>query len=157
MMLGDIRLLKERFSRFVKPHVTFELLHKRAVLPTLAHAEDVGYDLRCLDDVILRPLSVTRVKTGVAISECKSRFVRVFPKIEGRSGVALRGAFPVGGVIEPAYRGGIDVLMFSCEEIPLRAGDKVAQLVFYAFSKPARACVELESPRGAAGFGSSGA
>lgn len=87
----------------------------------------------------------------------------VYPKIEGRSGLASQGIFPVGNIIDPNYRGEMCVTManMNAEPYQVRAGDRIAQFVFYTCLtipdiKFEETDVVVETDRGSKGFGSSG-
>lgn len=91
----------------------------------------------------------------------------VFLKVEGRGGLASKGIFPVGGIIDSNYRGEIIVLLCNVNDEPysLKAGDRCAQLVIYkvmaeSFSNEVHfqqvEKVETVTERNAQGFGSSG-
>jgi dUTP pyrophosphatase len=96
------------------------------------------------------------------------RHVGIVPffKIEGRSGLASKGIFPVGGIIDPSYRGEICVLLFNSTEssCSFNSGDRVAQLVCYHSLAPlegSQVTFEIvddvvSTDRGDKGFGSSG-
>ena len=53
-----------------------------------------------------------------------------FGKIEGRSGLALKGLTPLAGIIDADYRGEIKVIMRNCAEQGYRVqkGNRIAQL-----------------------------
>ena len=156
----------------------FKKLDENAKLPTKAHDDDVGYDLYAVEDAVLEPQRVTKVRTGIAycgLDELhnKQLLTAVFPKIEGRSGLASRGIFPVGGIVDPGYRGEVSVMLanfqwpWSSEDdgtgyraknvYQIKAGDRIAQIVFYTTAQPEVDVGELKgSSRGDAGFGSTG-
>lgn len=145
----------------------FKKLDESAKLPTKAHGDDVGYDLYALEDCVLEQGKVTKVRTGIAyggfdqLNHGTTPFMSVFPKIEGRSGLASRGVFPVGGIVDPGYRGEIGVMLYnsadSMDGYEIVEGDRIAQLVFYMTAQPDVDVGELKkSHRGDAGFGSTG-
>ena len=153
--------------------VMFKKLDENAKLPTKAHSDDVGYDLYALENVVLEPGQITKVRTGIAyggldaINQGSMQYAAVFPKIEGRSGLASKGVFPVGGIVDPGYRGEVVVMLLN--SVPLNkpgnpstafkieSGDRIAQMVFYVTAQPEVQIGELKkSERGDAGFGSTG-
>lgn len=142
----------------------FKKLEENAQLPTKAHGDDVGYDLYAVENVTLEPGQVTKVRTGLAyggfdqLNHGSTNFMAVFPKIEGRSGLASKGIFPVGGIVDPGYRGEITVMLYnSSKSLKIEVGDRVAQIVFYMTAQPEIGIGELKkSERGDAGFGSTG-
>ncbi len=152
----------------------FRLLDERAKLPTKAHGSDVGYDLYALNDFIIEPGKVTRVPTGIAYGgfdpltqPTASSGMSIFPKIEGRSGLASKGIFPVGGIVDPGYRGELVVMLLNSMSLnhpgnpstayEIKAGDRIAQMIFYMTAQPEVCVGELkQTDRGDSGFGSTG-
>jgi dUTP pyrophosphatase len=137
---------------------------------------DVGFDLAASEDVTLKPGAVTMVPTGWELAaepvmggSCLHGALRVMLKVEGRSGLASRGIFPVGGVIDPSYRGEIRVMLYNSTQgvYKVRCGERIAQLVLHPvlanwadFGK--KVCFkEVDhveaTDRGRGGFGSTGA
>jgi dUTP pyrophosphatase len=148
-------------------------IHPNAKLPTQAIG-DVGFDLTCPMPTLLEAGKVTHVPIGLQLAEAiEPLFVDgkisavPFLKVEGRSGLARRGIFPVGGIIDPNYRGEIGCLLFnsSGEDFWFDVGDRVAQLVIYYTLSNASPQTLIrffstdavsETDRGDKGFGSSG-
>lgn len=154
-----------------------KLLYPEAQLPTQAYPGSVGWDLSayCLDingkanTISLMPGQTKRIRTGVQFGgffpegneltsgrEC-------FAMICSRSGMAQKSLFVANapGIIDPDYRGEIEVLLFNGLPGPqyIRHGDRVAQLVaagvqkFWILKTDELAVATV---RGAKGFGSSG-
>lgn len=145
----------------------FKLLSEKAKLPTKAHETDVGYDLYALEDCNLAEGTVTKVRTGIAyggfdpLSEASTTSaMAIFPKIEGRSGLAAKGIHPVGGIVDPGYRGELVVMLRNTRsdlDYFIKAGDRIAQMVFYMTAQPEICIGELkQTDRGDSGFGSTG-
>lgn len=143
-------------------------LHSDAVLPT-PKPGDVGFDLSSVEDVICcHPGRVAKIPTGLALAKpmITQDNNSLFFKVEGRSGLASKGLFPVGGIIDPSYRGEIAVLLFNSTDAPyvISKGDRIAQLVCYNVLAPNENIgvkfIETEelqaSERADSGFGSSG-
>ena len=135
------------------------------VTPPIATLGNVGLDVRCDGNYYLKPHLVTKIHTGLILADAplSDDGVTVFLKIEGRSGLASKGIFPVGGIIDPSYRGEIIVLMYNGtdEHFYLEDDDRVAQLVCYCVPEHVKILIvgatEIEgSSRGEKGFGSSG-
>ena len=135
-------------------------LDPRAALPSRAHADDAGLDLRALERGSLPPSDMTSVRTGLAIELPAQVAGLVVP----RSGLAARHAVTVTnapGLIDPGYRGEIQVLLTNHHpwtDFLWEAGDRIAQLLLVPF-----VLVDIEdvtelsgSERGDNGFGSSG-
>lgn len=112
---------------------------------------DVGIDIVSAESAFVKSQSVTVVRTSVRVTPPPGYFY----KVEGRSGLASNGVFPVGGIIDPGYTGEVRValanlgLSFDCP-----AGTKIAQLVLYAVGEDDYESGEQE--RGEDGFGSTG-
>ena len=145
----------------------FVLLSSTAKLPTCAHDDDVGYDLCCDEEVVLNPGDTVKVKTNVQFAGLdREDDISGFMKIESRSGLASKGIFVSGGIIDLSYTGELLVLLNKMYnpnsiQVPYKfsKGDKIAQLVFYS------ACINPkiikvknveQTIRGSGGFGSTG-
>jgi dUTP pyrophosphatase len=158
------------------------LLEPEAKAPTVAHpGSDLGFDLYALEDVVLEPGVMTRVRTGIAV-EGPDGYGFV---LGDRSSMAARGITYAGGRIDAGYRGEILVCLVNVSQpvytlaedrdaegvlrgvtleksdvtVRLHKGDKIVQMT------PLRACTQwpvtvveslAESRRGERGFGSSG-
>jgi len=129
-------------------------------VPAYARAGDAGADLYCTTDVVLPPGERAVVGTGVAIGLPVGYAGFVHP----RSGLAARAGLSIvnaPGTVDAGYRGEILVCLINLdprEELRLRRGDRIAQLVVQKVEH-AR-FVEVEelptSERGAGGHGSTG-
>ncbi|GAA1856722.1 dUTP diphosphatase [Pseudonocardia ailaonensis] len=129
-------------------------------LPAYARPGDAGADLATTTDVRLAPGERAVVGTGVAIALPPGHAGFVHP----RSGLAARVGLSIvntPGTIDSGYRGEIKVCLVNLdphEELTLRRGDRIAQLVvqrveYVRFVEVA----ELPaSDRGAGGYGSTG-
>jgi dUTP pyrophosphatase len=138
----------------------FRRLRPDAVLPARAHPGDAGLDLHAVDGVTLGPGERGSVPTGLAVELPEGHAGLVLPRsgLAVRHGVALVNA---PGLVDAGYRGELRVLLLNTdrvEPVTVAAGDRVAQLVVVAVATPEPVEVaELDvTPRGAAGFGSSG-
>jgi dUTP pyrophosphatase len=136
-----------------------QLLREGARAPERARPGDAGYDLRCLEPVVLRSGDRAKVPTGVAIALPPGLCGLVVP----RSGLAARhGVMPTLGLIDPNFRGEVCVTLLNNGAEPFRAeaGDRIAQLLLVPFWAPALTVVDELPPspddRGARGWGSSG-
>jgi dUTP pyrophosphatase len=129
-------------------------------LPAYAHPGDAGADLVTAVDVTLRPGERALVPTGIALAVPEGYVALVHP----RSGLAAKHGLSIvntPGTIDAGYRGEVKVLLVNHdlrEQIELRRGDRVAQLVFQRVEKAAFAEVEVlpQSVRGDGGYGSTG-
>jgi dUTP pyrophosphatase len=159
-----------------------KLLDPEAKAPTVAHpGSDLGFDLYALEDVVLEPGVMMRVRTGIAV-EGPEGFGFV---LGDRSSLAARGVTYAGGRIDAGYRGEILVCLINVNQpayelveerdasgalrsvrlvksdvaVHLHKGDKIVQMTpLRASTEWAVTVVEslAESRRGERGFGSSG-
>lgn len=148
------------------------------LIPSKAHDDDAGYDLRSKEDIALAPMSVTLVHTGVHI--CMHPKIdrsmgldivqyHMLADVRSRSGLALKqGLFVLNspGTIDQSYKGEICVIMFNTKQEPyqIKRGDRIAQLVFLyqpithliSVDKEKFESLDTDSDRGSGGFGSTG-
>ena len=129
-------------------------------LPSYAHAGDAGADLYLRADVTLAPGERALVDTGVAIAlpEGYAAFVHPRSGLAAKHGVTIVNA---PGTVDAGYRGEIKVILLNSdarEQVALRRGDRIAQLVIQRVERAAfREVDELpRSDRGAGGHGSTG-
>jgi dUTP pyrophosphatase len=159
-----------------------KLLEPEAKAPTVAHpGSDLGFDLYALENVVLEPGVMTRVRTGIAVEGPEGYgFV-----LGDRSSMAARGVTYAGGRIDAGYRGEILVCLVNVNQpvytvaedrdasgalrgvtlvksdvtVHLHKGDKIVQMTpLRASTQWPVAVVEslAETRRGERGFGSSG-
>lgn len=141
--------------------IKFKKLSKDAIIPTKAHASDIGMDLYAAQDYRLYHANPTKISTKIA---CE------FPKgvaglILDRSSMGAKGIKVMGGVIDQAYRGELIVCLQSLQIddnrpcfFDIKKGEKIAQLVLIpSYEVNITETEELnETDRGSKGFGSSG-
>lgn len=136
--------------------ISIKKLHAKAQVPTRAHPGDAGLDLTSVEDVVLGPSRGVLVPTGLAFA-LPPGFVGM---IADRSSMGKKGIKVAGGIIDAGYRGEVKVILWnlSQEEIHLKTGDRIAQILILPIATPASIEVqELDSTaRGAGGFGSTG-
>lgn len=130
-------------------------------LPHYETESSAGMDLRAnlTEDVTLKPLERTIVKTGLFIELPKGFEAQVRP----RSGLAAKKGITVlnsPGTIDADYRGEIGVILvnLSNEEFSIQNGERIAQLIISRHERANWEEVEVleETQRGAGGFGSTG-
>ena len=129
-------------------------------LPSRATAHSAGYDVRSAEpDLDLRPGEIRAVSTGLIMELPVGMECQVRP----RSGLAARFGITLPnspGTIDPDYRGELKVLLQNGgpETVPIRRGERIAQLVFARFEVPevVEADGLSETDRGDGGFGSTG-
>ncbi|MBN1970546.1 MAG: dUTP diphosphatase [Candidatus Delongbacteria bacterium] len=131
-------------------------MNSDAIVPSKKSKDDAAWDIYASKDTVIINGKSGIVETGIAI-EYPEGF---WGQIEGRSGLASRGIFPVGGIIDNGYRGEHKIIMInlSGEDYVVSKGDRIAQLVLRKhFHGDMVEVSELsETTRGTNGFGSSG-
>ena len=129
--------------------------------PEYATPQSAGLDLRAnlAEEIVLKPLARTLVKTGLFIELPEGHEAQVRP----RSGLAYKKGITIlnsPGTIDADYRGEIGVILvnLSEEEFVIENGERVAQLVIAKHEQAQWVEVENldETDRGAGGFGSTG-
>ena len=150
-------LLQRRRKRKSMDQLQVKLLNPHGIVPTRAHATDVGFDLYACDSVDIRPWSRSLVPTGVAVRVPSGCYGRIAP----RSGMAIVKSIDVAaGVVDPGYTGEIKVCLVnnSIDFARITRGMKIAQLVCERCAFPQLAVVDElnNTDRSTAGFGSSG-
>jgi dUTP pyrophosphatase len=140
--------------------VLLRRLDPAADIPGPAHRDDAGVDLRAAAEVVLAPGERALVGTGIAIALPAGYVGFVHP----RSGLAARAGLSIvnaPGTIDAGYRGEILVCLINLDprdEIVLRRGDRIAQLVVQRVERVR--FVEVAqlpgSERGTGGHGSTG-
>ena len=142
------------------PGLRVRILDPSLPLPTRAHPDDAGLDLRSRVDVILGPGERAAVPTGIAVAVPEGHGGFVLP----RSGLARQHGVTLAnspGLIDPGYRGEVVVVLINLDpEHPHQVvrGERIAQLVVMAVvGGEVEVVADLgETARGGAGFGSSG-
>lgn len=156
----------------------------RALEP--AHAGDAGIDLIACEEAVLAPGERILVSAGIRIALPPGLEAQVRPR-SGQAikrGLTIPNS---PGTIDPGYRGPVKVILLNAAStlassdlvgltddepiegriargiasrtIRLERGERIAQLVFARFERPAIELVEsvsLETKRGEGGFGSTG-
>jgi dUTP pyrophosphatase len=137
-------------------------LETGARMPVVAHpGEDLGYDVFSLEAVRLGARETVKVRTGIAVEARHPQTGAALGfLVRDRSSMAARGLATTGGVIDAGYRGEVLIVMTNLggEEIELKAGEKIAQMVpVPVLTGPVEVVGSLEdSVRAAKGFGSTG-
>lgn len=129
-------------------------------LPTYAHADDAGADLRSTEAAEIAPGERVLIGTGVSIALPEGYAAFVVP----RSGLAAKHGITVAnspGTVDAGYRGEIKVSLLNTDSkstFRIEPGDRIAQMIVMPVSRAVFVPVaELpESVRGTGGFGSTG-
>lgn len=142
-----------------------------AVIPVPKTNGDIGMDIHSVEDIVIPNGSTKMIDTGLRLADVKyglSNKSHALLKIEGRSGLASKGIFPTGGIVDAGYRGIVKVALnnFSGADYHVKVGDRIAQFVVYpvyANGSTEHSVIHVEeshdisdTDRGAKGFGSSG-
>jgi dUTP pyrophosphatase len=142
--------------------IKFKKANGNGVLPIYANKTDAGMDLFSVDNVVVFPNRTAAISTGL-IWEPEARYgSKVYMKIEGKSGLALKyGIGVLGGIIDEGYRSEIKVILINhsrdCFEVV--PGMKIAQGIVYEIPFVELSWsdeINLNTERGANGFGSTG-
>ena len=140
-----------------------------AILPTQS-VGNVGFDLSSIEEGWIPPGECKLIDTGLIFSEPikLNNGFPAFAKIEGRSGLASKGIFTTGGIIDTdLYRGRIKVILYNFTKQSFRyeKGHRIAQMIIYPaiFNSIDGTSVEFvetnevqQTDRADKGFGSSG-
>ena len=124
-----------------------------------AHEGDSGVDLYSTIDIVLKPMQIAMVPTGLQIAIPQGYEAQIRPK----SGLAANSGITVlntPGTIDAGYRGEVKVILINLgnAEYRVEKGKKIAQLVFAKVEHARFAYVEEldKTSRGSGGFGSTG-
>lgn len=139
-----------------------ELLCKRltptAKLPTLGSEQAACYDLYAdiEADIILWPNETKAIPTGLAFQPPHGFMLQIM----SRSGLASKGMFMVGGIVDFDYRGEVKVLLTNNgrTELHIHPGDRIAQLALrrYYHANVVEVDPLDDTARGDGGFGHTG-
>ena len=146
--------------------VLIRLLDDRATVPLRGTERAAGYDLFASADTTVPAARVDdaggvtvgreAVPTGIAVAIPDGLYGRMAP----RSGLAFRHGIDVGaGVVDSDFRDELMVLLFNftSEPFAIRAGDRIAQIVFERIAHPELVATEsLDETGRRGGFGSTG-
>jgi dUTP pyrophosphatase len=110
-------------------------------VPTVGHpGEDLAYDIYANENVYLQPMSVHKIKTGVAAVFDGPPLGTAFATFVVKWGLLIRDRgsmsgdnhlFVIGGVVDAGYRGEISVVMVNFNNFifEVKVGDKIAQMI----------------------------
>lgn len=129
--------------------------------PEYKTEDSAGMDLyaNIEEDIILKPLERTLIPTGLFLAIPQGYEAQIRP----RSGLALKKGLTClnsPGTIDADYRGEIGVIIanVSNEDVIIKDGERIAQMVFAKYAKMELKEVNTLSKtvRGTGGFGSTG-
>ena len=145
----------------MRPTLTFQRLSPTAVIPEYQSEGAAGLDLHADVDrpVVLEPGAIELVSIGFAMAVPPGYEAQVRP----RSGIATKFGISMPnapGTIDCDYRGEVKVPLINLGRAPftIEQGMRIAQMVI----APVATCTVIEvetlteTPRGVAGFGSTG-
>ena len=125
-------------------------------MPLRAHPFDAGMDLFSRTDTLIPARGGAVFDTGVHV-EIPEGYVGF---IKSKSGLNVKKNIQAEGVIDAGYTGPIVVKVYNHgdEDVLIRAGDKLTQLVILPVALPELELADslTETERGAGGFGSTG-
>lgn len=121
--------------------------------PVRAHYNDSGADLFAIEDLVLKPGAVTKVKTGLGFC-IPDGYDGV---VHCKSGLSSRGILASNAPIDSGYRGEVHAILYnsSDEFFQIHKGEKIGQLVIRPVIQ-ADFVWALGDERGAGAFGSTG-
>lgn len=115
-------------EKLPKMEVQYKVLHPDAVEPKYNYPSDSGFDLHCVDSMIIPPLSRALAPTGLAFKIKDGYEIQVRPK----SGLAWNDGLTVlntPGTVDSGYNGEIKVILYNSthNSMEIKKGQKVAQ------------------------------
>ena len=137
--------------------IKIKVLNENAVIPRKQHESDAGYDLHSIEDYILKPNEIYKVKTGIAIEIPKHYAGLVLPRsgLSSKYGVTLINS---PGLIDSGYRGELLVPLINHSKIEYKitTSERIAQLVIIeSMNIDFKSSADLDkSDRNEKGFGS---
>jgi len=138
--------------------VKIKKLHLDAVIPRFQTTGAAGFDLHCLEEVMLLPGRHTAVRTGLAVAVPPGYALMIYPRsgYAKKYGITLSNAV---GIIDSDYRDEVLVLMHNTgtETVIFSKGDRIAQAVVHQLpSISVVEVTELGQTERKGGFGSTG-
>jgi len=160
----DLKELEDTF-RVEKPKqkLVYEKIHPMATEPTYNYPSDSGFDLHSTEEIIIPPMGVRLIPTGIKFRIPEGYEIQV----RSKSGLALNHGLMVlnsPGTVDQGYTGELKVILFNTnneEQRKISVGSKVAQAVLCpVVSGGMVSLLNSESieegDRGSNGFGSTG-
>lgn len=139
------------------------VLRDENCLPTKGHEKDSGYDLKSMNDYVIKSGQRCLVDTGINILLPTEQNWIWQAQIRPRSGLALKKGISITnspGTVDNTYTGNIGVIIHNLgtEDFIINKYDRIAQMVITRIPVVELEVVEtLEiTDRGSGGFGSTG-
>lgn len=129
-----------------------------ALIPTLGSEYGACYDLYAdiEADIIIWPNETKAIPTGLAFQPPEGFMLQIL----SRSGMASKGMFTIGGIVDEDYRGEVKVLLTNNgrTELHIHPGDRIAQLAMRRYYHADVVEVDTldDTARGDGGFGHTG-
>lgn len=130
-----------------------------SLVPTYAHPDDAGADLRSRVNQVIAPGDIVPVPTGITV-DIPSGYVGL---IHPRSGLSLLGITVMNapGTIDAGFEGEVKVILgnLGSTTFNISRGDRIAQMVLqevFSAEFHLREVTTQKSARGSKGFGSTG-
>ena len=140
-------------------NIKIKRLNENAILPEKQHDSDAGYDLHSIEEIILKPNKIYKVRTGIAIQIPNNYAGLVLPRsgLSSKYGISL---INTPGLIDSGYRGELllPLINHSSIEYTINKTERVAQLILIEIPEvKIEVTSDLdESDRDSKGFGSTG-
>jgi dUTP pyrophosphatase len=110
-------------------------LSENAVLPTKGTEEAAGYDLYSATDATIKPQSMVKIPTNLAIKLPPGTYCQIW----SRSGLLTKyGIETKAGTIDRDYTGDITIVLYSNSTVSylIKMHDKIAELVVHKIAHP---------------------
>lgn len=135
-------------------------LSDKAVIPTRAHVDDVGFDLTAISEKIvnLKDYGYVEYDTGIAVTPEKGYYCKIAPRSSiSKTGLILANS---PSTIDPGYTGTITLrFKWIPDTLKYNVGDRIGQLIVLPMPEVEIEEVEelQETSRAAGAYGSTGA
>lgn len=136
--------------------IEFSKLVAEATIPTRQTEGSAGLDLYSIENVRIRPMEWSKIRTGISLSVPEGHVGLIKP----RSGLAVTyGLDVLAGVIDSDYRGELIVILINFGDLSynVTTGQRIAQLIVTPIVTESIVVNWVDdTERGSNGFGSTG-
>lgn len=138
--------------------IKFKRISANATIPTFSTSHAACADLYAAIDkqISIPPFQTVKIPTGLIMQPPEGYMIQILQ----RSGLASKGIFPLGGVIDNDYLGEIIVILHNSTEdyYVVKPNDKIAQFALRKYEQAEFEEVDSfeATERGDKGFGSTG-